>query len=632
MHSSFNLMSLRKRILGVILLISFLFCSLFVRLFVVQIIDGKELQIRATDQWTRDLPITAERGRIYDASGSTLAVSYTTYNIYSRGREITDAVSVSSYLSQKLGVDFQKIFGKVSEKGVSEVLLKVQVDELTAKEIHSKNFKGIYIAENIDRYYPYGDLLTQVLGFTTIDNVGQSGVEAYYNKYLKGQDGYTFVQSDLRGKEIENALATYVPAIPGLNVKLTVDSQIQLVVEQALNNVMREQLAKSATAIVMNPKTGEIVALSSKPSFDLNNVPRDDVFWLFDSVKNKAVVDVYEPGSTFKILTVASALDSQKTSLDDHFYCGGSHIVDGQKIKCWKFLGHESQDLAEGFQNSCNVVFMNLAMRMGTDNFYSYLKNFGLGSKTGITISGESAGILMSEKSVKTVDLARIGFGHAVAVTPLQLLTASAAAVNGGKLMQPYIVSEISDKNGKVVERSVAKAVKQVVSTETSKTVNYLMEMALSKTGKNTFVPGYAIGGKTGTAQKYSENGAIAQGKYISSFIGTYPADNPEYIMLLLVDEPGAGAYYGSVVASPYAKQIFEGIFSIKNIKPSGDVKVLKEVEMPELRGKSLTDAIVSLTMIGLQYEIDGEGGVVIGQLPPAGTKVIEGTTVVLIM
>lgn len=626
-QKTFTLFSLRKRISALIIAISFLFCALLIRLSIVSLVDGKWLQEKAFNQWTRDLPITGERGKIYDTNGATLAVSKTTYDVYLRGREVDDPIGVSSYLSNLLGLEFEKVHAKAIDKTISESLVKMQIDQEVALKILNSDYKGVFLSENIGRYYPYGDLLTQILGFTTIDNVGQAGIEQYYNNMLTGLDGKYYVQSDLQGHQIDNTLSSYIPSVAGMNLQLTIDVSIQQVVETVLEQIVLDHKPKSVTCIVMNPKNGELLALGLKPSFNLNDIPRSDPNLML-TVKNTAVVDVYEPGSTFKILTTAAALEEGKTNLNDRFYDPGYRIVDGQKIKCWKTIGHGSEDLVDGFINSCNSVFMDLALRMGTNSFYSYLKKFGIGSKTGIDIASESSGILMKQSSVKNVDLARIGFGQAVAVTPIQIITAFCAAINGGELLQPYLVKSATDSQGNVILENNKKVKTRVISQNTSNLINNLLENVATKRGKTTFVDGYRIGGKTGTAQKY-ENGVIARGKYVSSFFGTYPADNPEYAMLLLVNEPSAGVYYGSVVAAPYAKEIFSGIFQAKNIKSQDEQQKQKEyVEMPNLVGLSLVEACETLVTMGLNYELDGEGGMVVAQFPPSGTVLEKYSTV----
>lgn len=630
MQKSYTLYSLKKRILAIAMVISFIFSALFVRLFVLQIVDGKSLQIKATDQWTRDLAIVAPRGRIYDKTGATLAVSYTTYNVYVRAREVKNPELVSQKLSQMFSLSYESVYKKATNKKVSESLVKMQVEGDEAEEIYNMHLDGVFLAENSARYYPYGNLMTQILGFTSIDNEGQTGVEAYYNTPLTGVNGFSYVQSDLQGREIGGSLRYYIGAEHGKDIALTVDSKMQLILEQTLEKIMIEQKAKGVNGIILEGQTGGVLAMSSKPSFDLNEVPRDNLEALFEQSKMKSVTDIYEPGSTFKILTISAALEEGLTSLNDRFYCPGYRMVDGMKIKCWKTIGHGSQTLKEAFANSCNCCFMDLALRLGKDKFYSYMEKFGLGQKTGIDCSGEQKGILMSKSSVKNVDLARMGFGHAITVTPIQLLSAVACVTNGGCYHSPHIMESICDDEG-VVRRADVKVRENVISSATSKIVNELLEFAENKQGKYTFVEGYNVGGKTGTAQKYKDTGGIAQGKYISSFIGTYPADNPKYILLVMVDEPSAGAYYGSIVAAPYGKQIFSLLFEYLGEEKQDASVVVKDAVMPYVEGLSLAEGAELIKKAGLEYELDGEGDMIVKQLPPQGTTLKWGTSVVIV-
>jgi len=626
LQKAFTLFSLKKRILAVLLVISFVFCTLTVRLFIIQIINGKTLQSKATDQWTRDLSIVAPRGTIYDSTGSALSVSYTTYNIYVRAREVKEASQLAMILSQKLGISFEKTLEKVKNKSASEVLIKMQVEGDIAEEIYNMSLDGVYLSENCNRYYPYGNLLTQVVGFTSIDGVGQTGIEAYYNTALKGVDGYSYVQSDLQGKEIGGSLRYYVAGEKGRDVQLTIDSKIQLIVEQVLQKIMIEQKAKNVSGVLMNAKTGEILALSTKPSFDLNEVPRDDLTTLFEESKVKPATDIYEPGSTFKILTVAAALEEGLTNLQDRFYCPGYRVIDGIRIKCWRTIGHGSQNLTEAFANSCNCCFMDLALRLGVEKFYKYMEKFGLGQKTGLDVTGEASGILMAKKLVKNVDLARMGFGHAIALTPMQLISAVASIVNGGTFNSPRFVNYESSLQIKNTTRKT----ENILNHSTCQTVNGLLEFAENKTGKYTFVEGYNVGGKTGTAQKYKESGGIDQGKYISSFIGTYPADNPEYVLFVMVDEPSAGAYYGSIVAAPYGKEIFANLFDYLGEGKQDVNAKIEYIDMPSVEGMNLSDCLILLKSLGIECEIDGEGEFIKRQLPPEGTKIAKGSVILL--
>lgn len=628
-----SIFSLQKRLLAIFMLIISIFFAIIIRLGIIQLKNNKMLTARAAEQWTRDLPINAKRGTITDCNGASLAESYSSYDVYVRASMVKDPVKVATLLANSIGLNYEETFKKVTNVLVSESLIKLQVESSVAKKLIDANLSGIMLSENNKRYYPYGDLLTQVLGFTTIDNVGQAGIELYADKYLKGTKGYALEESDVHGVKIDNTLSTYIPAIDGAQVSLTIDVNIQRVVEDALNVLCAEQKPKTATAIVMNPNTGEILAMSSKPSFDLNSPPRDDVATLLSNVKNLSIVDVYEPGSTFKVLTTATALEEKVTTPTEGFYDPGYRMVDGEKIKCWKLIGHGQQTMTDGLCNSCNSVFVDLALRLGTEKMYSYFSKYGFGEKLGVDFIGEASGILMNKDSAKRVDLARMGFGQAVAVSPIQLINAICSVVNGGNLMQPYFIKSIKDVNGNLIARNNPKVINKTISEQTSETIRYMLEQVLIKGNAiSAFMPGYRVSGKTGTSQKY-EDGKIVQ-KYVSSFVGAYPADKPEYVVLVVADEPSAGNYFGSVVATPYAKLIFEGIVKYRCDEPKGLEEDLKKMErnivMPNLVGEPLSKAIAKLSTLGLQCEIAGEGEVVLSQTPPPGEMLYKNAVVIL--
>lgn len=625
--------SLQKRLLAVFVLVAFIFLAIIVRLGYVQLIRGSWLTAKASQQWYRSLPLSAERGVIADCNGNKLALSYSTFDVYVRPNSVQNANEVALILSSKLGLDYDKVYAKIINKKLSEVCIKMQVDEATCNNIISCNLAGVVMSKNNKRYYPYGDLLTQVLGFTTVDNVGQSGLELYYDKYLKGVSGLSLEESDVSGKKIDNTAKKYIPSISGMNLNLTIDVNIQVFLEQALNNLMVEQKPKTCTGIIMNPNTGEIVAMSTKPSYDLNNVPRSDVQTLLDTSRNVGVVDVYEPGSTFKVLTMASAVEAGVAHLSDRFYDPGYRIVDGEKIKCWRLSGHGSQTLTEGLCNSCNAVFVDLALRLGKDRMYDRFKVYGLGETLGIDFMGESGGILMNKSTAKTVDVARMGFGQAVAVSPLQLITAFSSVVNGGKLMQPYFVKSVKDGNGAIMYEKSPNVIRTTISTKTSDIMKTMVEQVVKQySGFNAFIPGYRVGGKTGTTQKY-DNGRIS-GKYIASFVGTFPADNPDYVILILADEPSGSSYYGSVVATPYAKQVIENIIKYKNYPADNledDLRLVeKNIKIPNVVGMEINKAVYMLQQLGLFVEIAGEGSEVREQFLPAGEMVSKNSIVIL--
>ena len=628
-----SIKSLQKRLLAVFVLVAFIFLAIIVRLGYLQLVRGNWLTAKASEQWYRSLPLTAERGVVKDVNGNKLAISYSTYDVYVRPNSVENANEVALILASALGLDYNKVLDKVVNKRVSEVCIKLQVDDETSKNLIAKQLAGVVFSKNNKRFYPYGDLLTQVLGFTTIDNAGQSGLELYYDKYLKGVSGVALEESDVNGRKIDNTLSKFVPSVAGMNLNLTIDVNVQNFLESALNNLMAEQRPKACTGVVMNPNTGEIVAMSTKPSYDLNDVPRSDLQTLLDTSRNVAVVDVYEPGSTFKVLTMASAVELGAARLSDHFYDPGYRIVDGEKIKCWKLTGHGSQSLTEGLCNSCNAVFVDLALRLGKDNMYNRFKTYHLGSPLGVDFIGEAGGILMNKASAKTVDVARMGFGQAVAVRPLQLVTAFCSVINGGKLMQPYFVKSISDSQGVEIYSKSPTVLNTTVSKSTSDIMKTMVEAVVKQySGFNAFIPGYRVGGKTGTTQKY-ENGRIS-GKYIASFVGTFPADSPDYVILILADEPSGSSYYGSVVATPYAKQVIENIIEYKNYPPNNldeDLKrVEKNIELPNVVGMEINKAVFIMQQLGLYVEVEGEGKEVTEQFLPAGTMVSKNSIVIL--
>lgn len=631
LHNSIR--SLQKRLLAVYVLTAFIFCAILCRLLYLQVFKGEWLRAKAGEQWYRDLPLSASRGVISDANGNALALSYVTYDVYVKPNSVESVGEVALTLSSILGLDYDTVRAKACRTELGEVVIARQVESDVAMRLVGKGLSGVVVSENSKRYYPYGDLLTQVLGFTTNDNVGQTGLEMYLEKYLKGVDGVKLEESDARGNKIDNTLSTYIPSISGMNVTLTIDVQIQSFLERALVTLMEEQMPKTATGIVLSAKTGEIVAMSTKPSFDLNNVPRDDVATLLECSRNISVTDIYEPGSTFKVLTMATAIEQGVAHLSDHFYDPGYRIVDGEKIKCWRLTGHGSQSLTEGLCNSCNAVFVDLALRLGKDKLYESFSNWGLGTTLGVDFMGEASGLLMNKSTAKTVDVARMGFGQAVAVSPIQLISAFASVVNGGNLMQPYFVKSISDSNGKVIFENAPTKIRRTISEKTSDIMKEMVEAVVKQySGFNAFIPGYRVSGKTGTTQKYKD-GKIA-GTYIASFVGAFPADDPDYVILIIADEPSGDSYYGSVVATPYAKMVIEDIIEYKKYPASGLEKdnalMEKNVTMPNVIGLDVSTAISTLQVLGLQVEVQGEGDIVLVQLPPQGTMLCKNSIVVL--
>lgn len=619
---------MRKRILVAFIALAAVFIALFGRLFYLQIIDGGWLRAKAAEQWYRDLPLKAARGKILDCNGETLADSKDVFTLYARPNAVKDKTAVATEIAEALDMEYQTVFDKLNTN-VGEVTVKRKIDAQSAYELRKKNISGLYYTLDTQRNYPFGNSLAQILGFTNIDNAGQSGIESYYDKYLTGVDGFAYTSTDMAGRELESSVTKYVPSIPGCNVTLSVDSNIQSFADSAVTAAATEFSAKSASMIVMDVNTGGILAMSKSPSFDLNDPPRNDLDLLNELSRNTMIVDMYEPGSTFKIFTTAAALEAGVVGDNDTFFCAGSRTVDGQRIRCWRSIGHGSQHLAEGVKNSCNCVFMDLALRLGTSRFYSALRNFGMGQKTGVDFTGESSGMMMKEDNVKTVDLARIGFGQAVAVTPLQLITGVCSVINGGTLYKPYLVASVDSYDGKNLATREPQPVRRTVSEATSQKMrDYLVGVVANGGGSKAGVAGYSVGGKTGTAQKYA-GGTIAQGKYISSFIGFAPAENPKYAVLMIVDEPQGYMYYGSLVAAPYAGNVFSKIFDYTALPPS----MLAEIEyaiMPDVIGKPVADAVKELEDAGLHAELVGEGENVTAQTPVPQTKIAKNDAVLV--
>ncbi len=622
-----GLVKTRKRLLIAFVSIASFFILLAIRLFVVCVIDGDFLRSRGALQWYRDLPIRATRGEIKDTNGDVIVGNKQVYTVYVRPRSVKNAREVASRLSELLDVDEAKTYAKIVSAKQGEITVKKNVPALQGEALRNLKLDGVHLTADSYRDYPYSSYLAQVVGYTDIDNVGQNGLEGYYNRFLTGIDGKYLISSDNKGEQIDQTVS-FLPAVAGASLTTTIDLSVQSFAEEAVRAAQEEWNAKRSSMIVMDVKTGGILAMASSPTYDLNELPRHDIALLNAYSKNGMIVDVYEPGSTFKIFTTALALEAGVVTENSTFFCPGYRIVDGQRIKCWRSKGHGTQTLAEGVKNSCNCVFMDLAERLGTQRFYEGLRRFGFSQKTGVDFFSESSGLMMNEKSVKPVDLARIGFGQAVAVTPLQMLTAVCAAVNGGSTVRPHFVSNVTTAQGEsVYEFSYDGA--PVLSSQTSERMRVLLEEVVANgSGKKGGVVGYRVGGKTGTAQKY-ENGVIARGKYVSSFVGFAPADDPEIAILMTVDEPNSYAYYGSIVAAPAVSSVFEKYFAYHAIRPTQN-EALQTVEMPLIEGLPYNEAVALLRKCGLQYEVEGEGDVVLQAIPLAGETLPVGDVVLL--
>lgn len=524
-------------------------------------------------------PRSGARGKITDVNGTVLAGNADTYTVFVRKRAVTDMQKLCDALSSVLEIDRESVYKRLTETKSSEVTVKKQVAKDKIDKLLSHNFSGVYYSRDNSRIYPYNELLSSVLGFTSTDGKGQSGLELYYDKYLSGINGEILYETDIVGVEIDGGKATYVPATDGLNLKLTIDAEIQSLCEAAMDDAMKVHSAKSAEMLVLDPKNGAIRAMCVKPSFDLNDIPREDLSLLNSLSRNGLVCDVYEPGSTFKVLTAAANIEeylrgNKSAFSEGHIFNSSRYrYIDGQKVKCWSNHAngkHAALDLSGALNNSCNPIFVDIAMALGKETMYKYIEAFGYGKVTGVDFGGEAQGMVLPVSTVHNVDLARIAFGQTIAVTGLQLAAATAAAINGGIYYTPYLVSEIYSDSGIIAEKVQPKPKGRAISEKASAILSsYLESVVKDGSGKHAYIEGYRVSGKTGTAQTY-QNGSIAIGKYISSFVGYFPANDPQYLALVIIKEP-EGMYYGSTVAAPYAKRVFEGIIDLKNIPKAGN-------------------------------------------------------------
>ena len=619
----------KKRLVVLFILLSALLAVVLARVGYWSLYKSEWLQDLGESQWTQDVPVAAHRGTILDTNGNVLAQSASADTVILRPKQIDDPDGVADNLSRILEMDRQSVYEKATDTSKSEVWLKRQITRSQAEEIKALDYDGVLFTADVKRYYPNKALLTQVLGFTSVDGEGLSGIEKEYNKYLAGKQGRIIAETDKNGNELAYGNELYVEPVDGYNVVMTVDSVIQSFLEKSCTEAYENTQAESVQGIVMDPDTGQILAMANIMGYDLNDPPRDDQELLEELSRNRTTADVYEPGSTFKIITLAAALDSGAVTMDSTFDCAGSYVVDGEKIKCWSTTPHGHQNIFEAAQHSCNPCFMQMGLGMGLETFYDYIDAFGFGQKTGIDYPADQAGIVMDEKYVKNVDLARIAFGQSIAVTPLQLVSAVSAAVNGGYLYEPYLVERLEDAQGNIIQEYEPTMKRQVISAETSQNMREILQSVVDVgSGKNAKIEGYSVGGKTGTAQKY-ENGAIADGKVIASFIGFAPADDPEYVVMILVDEPKTSVTFGSVVAAPYVKEVLEQTLHYANVQPDATEGVFEYADVPNVLGIDAQDAAAVLESQGFSCTVMGEGEVT-GQLPGAGENVIVGTTVVV--
>ncbi len=635
----------RKRVSIVMIVTAVLFLLLICRLAYIQLIKGDWLQQMALENRTSDVLVEAKRGTIYDCNNNELVTSVSADSFYAIPSQIKDKQAAARVIADNLSLKYEEVLAKVSQDSdfvwlqrkadfsAAEALKKaIEQDELNVENgtIDEPVLDGIEWVEESTRNYVHSTLASHVLGFVGTDNQGLAGVEAEYNRTLKGTEGRIVIESDAAGREIPQATHHYYEAESGNNLVLTIDQNIQYYVEQEMDNIVETYKPESATIIVMDPDNGDILGLGIRPTYDPNNWQEyDSEIWN----SNPAVSFNYEPGSTFKIVVASAAMEENvvddKTVFDDPGYT----VIGDTVINCWLTSGHGKQSFAEIVQNSCNTGFIQLGLNyLGVDRLYKYFNAFGFGQLTDVDLPGEETGILYSQDSVTDINLAAMSIGQSIAVTPIQLITAASCVANDGFLMKPRIVKAITDDKGKVIQEIDPTIVKQVVSKDTAnKLCEYLENVVLYGSGTAAYIDGYRVGGKTGTAE-VAENGVYIEGEYVSSFVGIAPVNDPQVVILVVVNKPTKNGYYGSEVAAPIFKNVAWNVLRYMKVpqQAESDETTDNTIEVPDVIDEYIEDARDEIVSEGLIASYSGEGTIVTDQTPEAGSSVAEGSTVML--
>ena len=621
--------TIRKRVACLFLVIVVVMVTLGCRLIYLQFYRSNWLTENALDQRIRDIPVESKRGTIFDRNGKELGVSISAESIYAIPAEILNVDDTAAKLAAILALDKEKLAAKL-KKRQAFIWIQRKVDNNVASDVKRLNLAGIGLTQESRRYYPHDNLAAHILGFTGIDSQGLDGVELTFDNYLKGRNGSIVVEYDARGREIPYASHRFVKPIDGNDIYLTIDVVIQQIVERELERVMQETQAKATTIIAIDPHTGEILALANRPDYNPNRFAEvSPQLW-----RNIAVANAYEPGSTFKIITTTAVLGEKVVSLTDRFFDPGSVEVQGRRIHCWKAGGHGSETFQEVVENSCNVGFVNAGLKLGSDSFYKYLDAFGMGQLTNIDLAGEAKGIVIKKSKVQPLDIATMSMGQSIAVTPMQLATAVAAVANDGERLRPQIVREVRDKNGEIIRGFQPDIVSQVVDKQTAQTVKKVLESVVANgTGKGAYIEGFSIAGKTGTAQKVGEGGYMA-GKYVASFAGFTPADDPQIVMLVIIDEP-VGLYYGGQIAAPAFAAVMKDILQYLKVTPHVVKNSLNEkqeahIVVPSVINLTPSQAIQELQKAGLKVRMEETGERVVDQIPKPGSRIPKDSSVLL--
>lgn len=647
-------MKKRMRIIGILLIIIG-FVTVGVRLFYLQVIDGAELQKKAVSQQLRDISIAPGRGTIYDRNGNILAKSATVWTVTVSPKDVKDEKKeeAAGKLAELLGGDKDTILAKLKKNNYYEVIKrKVEYDEAEKIKAFCKEngYNFVSLIEDSKRYYPYGDFAAAVIGFTGVDNQGLSGLEAYYDDLLTGTSGLVVSAKNGWGQDMPFQYEKMYSAKDGYSLVTTLDETLQHFLEKQLSAALTEHNAKAVSGIVMNPKTGEVLAIASKNDFDPNDpytitdpkllaslegLEGDEYKKALSNAQQyqwriKIISDLYEPGSVFKVVTASAALEEKVVTLDENFYCGPEGItIADHTFHCWKAGGHGSLNFFQSMTASCNPVYVQMGQRLGAERFYSYVQAFGLTEKTGIDLYGEANSIVYKANQMGPVELGSCAFGQSNKITPLQMLTANCAAINGGKLMKPHLVSKILDSDGNVYETIDPTEVRTVISKETSQTLCDMLEADVAAPGSNCYIAGYRIGGKSGTAEKLDSTNPDAR---VSSFFAFAPANDPQIAVLIFVDEPNSYSQYGSVLAAPAVRAFLAEALPYIGVQPVYTEEELAKttISVPNLVGKTEAQTKATVNTKGLKVKFVGTGDTVVKTVPAAGNKIPQGGTLII--
>lgn len=633
-------------------LLIFLFCSMFGyllltgRLVFIELFRAEEWQELAYEQQTRDRLITPKRGSILDRNGEGIALTETVNAVSVIPVQVKEKEKTAQFLADTLDLEYNDVLEKIQQK-VALVRIKTKVDTETAAAIRKANYPGVEVDEDVQRVYPYSELAAQVIGFVGKDNQGIIGLEAKYDELLEGEKGKILTLTDSRGNEVDSEQER-IPPVDGKNLVTTIDVVMQQYAEQTIAKAVETKGAKRGVIIILNPQNGEIYAMANYPTFDLNDpftIQDEELAANWDSFseeekndylnqmwRNTAINDTYEPGSTFKIVTSSAGLEEGVVTPESSFFCRGFYIAGDRQIKCWRYpRTHGAETFVQGVQNSCNPVFMEVGERLGAEKFLEYMQKFGFAQKTGVDLAGEATGIIHKLENIGPVELATMSFGQSFQITPMQLMRAASAIVNGGYLITPHFGKGIADEEGNIIENFQYERGEQVISRETSETMKTILESVVSEgTGSKAYIPGYRIGGKTATSEKLPRR----SGKYIASFMSFAPAEDPQVMALVLIDEP-QGVYYGGTVAGPVMQELLRNILPYLGIEPQYSEKEAEEASkavttVPDLLGRTLGEAKNALFQAGLSAQTETEGETIARQTPPAGELVNKGTKVIL--